>query len=80
MSRGKYAGQPYSFRCRGCREHCPVDSVEFTGKTRKQKSAGGNYRYWPDVAIQYTHACGHAGWSRHPWIAKLFKLRQENES
>jgi hypothetical protein len=73
MSRGKYAGQPYSFRCPRCKQ---CDSVWWTtGRTRTQRSVGSNYHNWGDVAVEYVCRCGHRGWSRHPEVVRIEALR-----
>jgi len=67
--RGKYAGQPISFKCPKCRSRGWV-SYELTGKTRKRLSQGMNHHGWGDTSYQYRCGCGHVGWSRHPDVAR----------
>lgn len=73
MSRGKYAGQPYSFRCAKCKQRRKLPRV--TGRTRVQRSSGMNHHGWGEIAYQYEcFFCGHTGWSRHPDIARQYEL------
>jgi hypothetical protein len=86
-SQGKYAGQPHSFACSVCRKSAGFsnhvtgrtsDTVgrryATTGRTRKQRSKGGNYHGWGEVAFEYRClGCGHVGWSRHPSVARKFE-------
>jgi len=82
--KGCYAGQPLSFFCAKCRKSIAFrrsdwsgyagDNWKTTGKKRKQLSAGGNYRHWPDHAYQYECLdCKHVGWSRHPQVERRYK-------
>lgn len=78
MSQGKAAGQPVHFFCAACRKkrHIPsfrVGSVQVTGRTREQTSAGHNMHNWPNTAYEYRCSCGHVGWSRHPQVKRLYE-------
>lgn len=73
-SRGAYAGQPYSFMCKGCKTK-RIEVIHTTGRTRAQRSEGMNYHNWGDVAFEYECSrCHHKGWSRHPDIARKHRL------
>lgn len=75
MSRGRYAGQPHTFRCSRCKvSRAAVGSrITTTGRVRKQEGEGMNYHHWPDVAVEYRcRDCSHTGWSRHPDVHRIF--------
>lgn len=93
-SQGKYAGQPHSFACAKCRKspgfynHVTGRTsgtvgrrFTTTGRTRKQRSKGSDYRRWGEVAFEYRCLdCDHVGWSRHPSVATVYEHEHGSKS
>lgn len=87
-SRGKYAGQPLTFRCTRCKRwhgsrshHARGTYFVTTGRTRKQRSSGINHKSWPNVACEYECTmCGHKGWSRHPDVHRQYRADHGKEA